>query len=113
MINEIIDLFFDVYSIYKKNDWYWVINPNTNELIVCVGNTGYTFYNEKAWDDFSKYYPIENLTDNISQWVVNKLKVPKSIHCYPVNITGVYNWWDDFNESEIIDVITNGELVFI
>lgn len=91
--------------------WYWVINPVTKEWIVNVGDTGYTFFNKKVWDDFSMFYPTDDMVSSIQKWVLHKMDVPSSKHCYPDCIDREYDWRDEFYEEDVIDVITNGKLI--
>ena len=49
MTNHVIDTYVKNFLTYRYKDWYWVINPSTNEWVVSVGNTGYTFFNNKFW----------------------------------------------------------------
>jgi hypothetical protein len=112
MTNRIIDTYVKNFLTYHHKDWYWVINPITNEWVVAVSeDNGYTFYNRKFWSDFIMFYPLGDLTDNIKNWVVHKLGVPPSKHCYPDYISGEYDWSNEFNKPTIIKVINQGVLV--
>ena len=111
MTNRVIDTYVKNFLTYHHKDWYWVINPITNEWVVAVSeDNGYTFYNRRFWSDFIMFYPLGNLTDNIKNWVVYKLGVPSSKHCYPDYMDEDYDWRVEFDESVIIKVIDNGEL---
>jgi hypothetical protein len=81
------------------------------EWVVSVGKTGYTFYNNQFWSTFKSIYPLGDSTDNIKGWVVYKLGVPLSKHCYPDYINGEYDWRDEFDEPTVIEVVNDGELV--
>jgi|LakMenEpi03Aug12_release.lakeMendotaPanAssembly.Ray.scaffolds.fasta_scaffold13969_30 hypothetical protein len=111
MTNHVIDTYVKNFLTYRYKDWYWVINPSTNEWVVSVGNTGYTFFNNKFWSDFSMFYPVKDLTKTIQDWVLYKLNSPISEHCYPDYINGDYDWRDEFDIKEITEVINKGELV--
>ena len=111
MINQVIDKYTKNFLTYHHKDWYWVINPITNEWVVSVAKTGYIFYNNDFWSTFMMVCPLGNLYDNIRNWVVYKLDVPLSEHCYPDYINGDYDWRDEFDESKIIEVINDGELI--
>ena len=111
MTNRVIDIYLKDCSTYMKNDWYWVINPSTNEWVVSVGKSGYTFFNKNFWDKFLMFCPSNDLTDDIRNWVTHKLNTPLSKHCYPDYVVGDYDWRDEFGKSEVIDVITNGVLI--
>jgi hypothetical protein len=108
MINQVIDKYTKNFLTYHHKDWYWVINPMTNEWVVSVGKTGYTFYNKQFWSTFSRNYPLGDLTDNIKNWVIYKLGTPSSEHCYPDYIEGDYDWRDEFSIKEITEVINEG-----
>ena len=111
MTNRVIDIYLNNYSIYKRDECFWVIIPNTNEWVVSVSKGGYTFFNEKFWFNFSMFYPVNDITDTVRNWVVNKLEVPLNKHCYPDYVKGEYDWRGDFDDSTIDDVIRNGELI--
>ena len=112
MINEAIDLYLKNFSTYHRKDWYWVINPNTKEWVANVADGGYTFYNKDFWDTFFGFYPSDELTENIRKWVIYKLGVSESRHCYPDYLVGEYDWKNEFNETIIDEVIEFGELIF-
>ena len=80
MTNRVIDIYLNNYSIYKRDECFWVIIPNTNEWVVSVSKGGYTFFNEKFWFNFSMFYPVNDITDTVRNWVVNKLEVPFNKH---------------------------------
>ena len=111
MTNQIIDIYIKNFLTYYHKGWYWVINPMNYEWVVSVGKTGYTFYNNQFWSTFKSIYPLGDLTDNIKGWVVYKLGVPLSKHCYPDYINGEYDWRDEFDEPTVIEVVNDGELV--
>ena len=73
-----------------------------------MGNTGYIFFNNKFWNDFSLFYPPIDLTNDIKPWVLYKLRTPDSKHCYPDYINGDYDWRDEFGIKEITEVINEG-----
>ena len=54
---------------------------------------------------------LNDITDDIRNWVVNKLGVPFSEHCHPDYIPMDYDWRDEFGEQLIIDVLNKGELI--
>ena len=108
MTNQVIDTYTKDFLCYHHKDWYWVINPKTNEWVVSVGNTGYIFFNNKFWNDFSLFYPPIDLTNDIKPWVLYKLRTPDSKHCYPDYINGDYDWRDEFGIKEITEVINEG-----
>lgn len=111
MINQVIDTYTKDCLCYHHKDWYWVINPKTKEWVVSVGDTGYTFFSNKFWNDFSLFYPSIDLTKDIKKWVLYKLGTPKSKHCYPDYINGDYDWRDEFDSSTIDEVIHKGKLI--
>jgi len=111
MINQVIDTYVKDFLTYRHKDWYWVINPDTKEWVVSVGNTGYTFFNSEFWFTFSKFYPVKDLTKTIQDWVIYKLDTPISKHCYPDYVYGDYDWRDEFDIKEITEVINEGELI--
>ena len=112
MTNQVIDTYTKDFLCYHHKDWYWVINPKTNEWVVSVGNTGYIFFNNKFWNDFSLFYPSIDLTKDIKTWVLYKLRTPDSKHCYPDYINGVYDWRDEFDDSTVGEVIHKGVFYF-
>lgn len=111
MINQVIDTYTKDCLCYHHKDWYWVINPKTKEWVVSVGDTGYTFFSRDYWNTLSKFYPCNDLIYDIKNWVINKLKVPESIHCYPDYIKGNYDWRNEFDSSTIDEVIHKGKLI--
>lgn len=111
MTNWVIDTYIKDFLTYRHDGWLWVINPKTNEWVVSVGSTGYIFFNSKFWSDFSMFYPVEDLTNSIRDWVLYKLKTPISEHCHPDYINDDYDWRDEFDEKTIIDTINNGNLI--
>ena len=111
MINRVIDTYTKECLTYHHEDWYWVINPNTKEWVVCVSDTGYTFFNRDYWNTLSRFYPSDDVTNDIKNWVLYKLKTPESEHCYPDYINGDYDWRDEFDPSTVLDVIENGKLI--
>ena len=110
MVNQVINKYLKDYVTYFQDNWYWVINPDTKEWAICVSETGYTFFNKDFWNNFSLFYPPIDLDKDIQTWVLSKIDVPKSKHCYPDYIVGDYDWRDEFEEELIRDVITNGIL---
>ena len=115
MMNQIIDKYLQRYSVYHYKGWYWVINPVHREWVVNVADSGYTFFNRDFWKTFTMVYPLNNKNDatkNIGNWVVYKLGVPKSKHCYPDYIPHDYDWRNEFKEQDIIDVINKGKLIY-
>jgi hypothetical protein len=112
MTNRVIDVYLKNHAIYRSGESLWVIIPNTNEWVVSVWeSSGYMFFNEKFWSTFLMFYPVNDMIDNIRNWVVYKLGVPLNEHCYPDYMEGEYDWRDDFDDSVIDGVIRNGELV--
>jgi len=111
MVNKLIDLYTEDFSTYHYRGWYWVINPLTREWIVNVADSGYTFFNRDFWIVVSKLYPAKDITEDIRNWVVYKLKVPSSNHCHPDYIPMDYDWRDEFKGQLIIDVINGGEKI--
>ena len=111
MVNRIIDLYVQRFSVYHYKGWYWIIHPMTREWVVNVADSGYTFFNRDFWKTFSEFHPCKDLDGDIHNWVVYKLGVPKGKHFYPDYIPHEYNWKDEFKEQDIIDVINKGELI--
>jgi hypothetical protein len=112
MTKEIIDKYLKGYLVYHYKGWYWVLHPETKEWIVNVADSGYTFFNRDFWYRFSLFFPVNDSTDSIRNWVVYKLGVPSSKHCFPDYIYGDYNWRDEFDESKVDDVVSNGNICF-
>lgn len=108
MTNRVIDTYVKNFSTYYHDGWYWVIIPSTNEWVVSVGKTGYIFFNSKFWSDFSMFYPVEDLTKTVQDWVIYKLDTPISKHCYPDFVNDDYDWTHEFNVTEVIN---EGELI--
>ena len=112
MINDIIDKYLIKYSVYHCDGWYWVINLETKGWVLCVADSGYTFFNRDFWIMFTKFCPLKNIEMGIRNWVVYKLGVPKSKHCHPDYIPMDYDWKDEFGRQQIINVISKGLLVY-
>ena len=112
MVNKAIDLYVKNFSVYHYKGWYWIIHPVNREWVVNVSDSGYTFFNRDFWKVFFEFYPSKDLDKDIHNWVVYKLGVPLSKHCYPDYIPHEYNWKDEFEESIIEEVISNGDFCF-
>lgn len=110
-VNDFIDLYLEEYSVYHYDGWYWVINPITREWVVNVSDRGYTFFNRDFWKELFKFYPSIDSTNDILNWVVYKLKVPRGINCHPDYIPMDYDWRDEFVGQKIIYVMNKGELI--
>ena len=111
MVNKVIDLYLKDYLVYHYDGWYWVIHPDTKEWVVNLADSGYTFFNSDFWVSFSMFYPLCDLTNDIRNWVVYKMGVPISKHCYPDYIHGNYDWRDEFSDKTIDEVLSDGELI--
>ena len=112
MKNQIIDKYLRGHLVYHYDGWYWVLHPESKEWVVNFADSGYIFFNRDFWYRFSLFFPVNDATDNIRNWVVYKLGVPLSKHCYPDYIPHEYNWKDEFEESIIEEVISNGDFCF-
>ena len=112
VINRVIDTYTKNFITYHYEDWYWVINPDTMEWVVNVSDSGYTFFNRDYWKNFFRFCPSEDTINDISNWVVDKLKTPSSKHCHPDYIPNDYDWRNEFGGQRIIDVINKGKLVY-
>lgn len=110
LIQKIIETSTTEFIPYRHKDWTWLINPKTEEWIVCVADSGYTFYNYEFFSNLFKYASINCITDkkHIKKWVMESLKLYVSEHCYPDYFPGDYDWTDQF---VVKDVLEKGELV--
>ena len=112
VLNRFIDTYTKDFITYHYNDSYWVINPETKEWVINVSDNGYIFFNRDYWKTLLEFYPSKDLTNDIRNWVLYKLKTPSSKHCYPDYIPNDYDWKDEFKEDVIDKVINKGTMVY-
>ena len=111
MVDKVVDIYIKDFSVYHYREWYWIIHPESREWVVNVSDSGYTFFNRDFWLTISNFCSLNDITDDIRNWVVNKLGVPFSEHCHPDYIPMDYDWRDEFGEQLIIDVLNKGEKI--
>jgi len=113
LVKDIIEFSTTEFIPYRHRDWTWLINPESEQWIVSVADSGYTFYNYEFFSNLFKYASLNCILDKkyIKNWTEERLKVSVSKHLYPDYHPGDYDWKDQFNPKEVLD---NGEpVVFI
>lgn len=110
LISNIIETATKEFVPYRHRNWTWLINPKTEEWIVSVADSGYTFYNYDFFSNLFKYASLNCIDDSqyIKIWTMERLNVFVSEHCYADYTPGDYDWSDDFKPKEVIE---QGELI--
>jgi hypothetical protein len=95
---------------YEYKESYWIINPETEQWIVKVAYSGYTFYNYFFFYNIFLYMSlmVPKNDNHISDWLRDGLGFVVSEHCYPDYLPGAYDWTKDF---EVDKVIERGEII--
>lgn len=96
---------------YKHGNWIYVILPNNEDWVLCVADSGYTFYNNDYFSNLFSYLSLPRPRHKryIKSWakkVMGFENIDK--HFYPDHLYGEYNWTDQF---VVKDVLEKGELI--
>lgn len=96
---------------YKQDNWTYYILLEQKEWVVCIADSGYTFYNNEFFSNLFSYIsvPRPSHKKHIKSWVKECLKVENvDKHFYPDHLYGEYNWTDQFVVEEVLE---KGELI--
>lgn len=110
LINKVLNNSIEGFVCYEYKESYWIINPITNQWVVKVAYSGYTFYNYFFFRDLFVYMSLTVPGNDkyISKWIGEELGFVVSEHCYPDYLPGAYDWTKDF---EVDKVIERGEII--
>jgi hypothetical protein len=105
LVNKVLNCSIEGYVCYEYRESYWIVNPSTNEWVIKVGHTGYTFYNYHFFKNIFRCLSLNVIEDKkyISGWVVDELGFFVSEHCYPDYLPGEYDWTKDFEVDKVIE----------
>jgi hypothetical protein len=99
------------YLKYKLGNWTYVVLPNKKDWVVCVADSGYTFYNNDFFSNLFSYLSVSNPKRKryIKSWAKNVMGFENiDKHFYPDHLYGEYNWSDQF---VVKDVLEKGEMI--
>lgn len=105
LVNNIIETSTTDFIPYRHRDWTWLINPETEQWVVSVADSGYTFYNYEFFSNLFKYVSLNCLTDkkHIREWTEKRMKVVVSEHLHPDYYPHDYDWRDQFDVKEVLE----------
>ena len=105
LVSDIIETSTTEFIPYRYKDWTWLINPETEQWVVSVADSGYTFYNYEFFHNLFKYASLNCILHKkyIRYWTEERLKVSVSKHLYPDYYPGDYDWTKDFDVQEVFD----------
>lgn len=105
LVSNIIETSTTEFIPYRHKDWTWLINPETEQWVVSVADSGYTFYNYEFFSNLFKYASLNCLTDkkHIREWTEKRMKVTVSEHFHPDFYPHDYDWRDQFDVKEVLE----------
>jgi hypothetical protein len=105
LINKVLNSSIEGYTCYLYRNSHWIINSSTNDWVVQVSNSGYTFYRQEFFKKICYYLSLSpgDIESYVRDWVVNELGFYVSDHCHPDYMGGEYDWRKDFDAMEVVD----------
>jgi hypothetical protein len=110
LVNKVFNNSIEGYVCYEYKESYWIINPATNQWVIKVSYSGYTYFNYSFFHTLFFYLSLDVVKNNkyISGWIIDELGFFVSEHCYPDYLPGSYDWSDDFETDRVIEF---GEII--
>jgi hypothetical protein len=105
LVNKVLNTSIEGYTLYYRAGSFWLINSTTNQWVIKVGYSGYTYYNYFFFHGIFSYLSLDVIKDKkyIYDWIVNELGFIVSEHYYPDYLPGEYDWRKDFEVDLVIE----------
>jgi hypothetical protein len=106
LIHKVISSSTEGLLKYQFRDWTYIIHPNKTDWVICVADSGYTFYNNSFFVNLFSYLslPHDKHKRYIKSWTKKVMgfdKVDK--HFYPDVLYGDYDWSDQFVVKDVME----------